>query len=103
MDAAVCNQIIAECHGNPLALLELPRTWNFGELARGFGLPHSQAVVGRIEQSYAKRIASLPLDAQLIILAAAAEPLGDRALLHRAVKTLGLDMAAVGGAGRRPY
>ena len=96
VDDAVCDQIIAECHGNPLALLELPRTWDFGEVARGFGLRHGQAVVGRIEQSYAMRIASLPFDAQLVMLAAAAEPLGDRALLHRALETLGLDIAAVG-------
>ena len=39
LDAAVCDQIITESHGNPLALLELPRTWNVAELAGGFGLP----------------------------------------------------------------
>ena len=39
IDAAVCDQIIAECHGNPLALVELPRTWTIAELAGGFGLP----------------------------------------------------------------
>lgn len=98
MDAAVCNQIVAECHGNPLALLELPRTWDFGEVARSFGLRHAQAVVSRIEQSYATRIALLPFDAQLVMLAAAAEPLGDRALLHRALEILGLDVATVGSA-----
>src|ERR1700756_4237977 len=27
LDAAVSDQIITEAHGNPLALLELPRTW----------------------------------------------------------------------------
>ena len=42
LDAAVCSQIVAESHGNPLALLELPRTWNAAELAGGFGLPDSQ-------------------------------------------------------------
>ena len=39
LDAAVCEQIIKESHGNPLALLELPRTWNTAELAGGFGFP----------------------------------------------------------------
>ena len=53
LDAAVCEQIIIESHGNPLALLELPRTWNPGELAGGFGLPGSQPVAGKIEHSYA--------------------------------------------------
>ena len=47
LDAAVCQQIITESHGNPLALLELPRTWNTAELAGGFGLPTSHPVVRR--------------------------------------------------------
>ena len=98
VDAAVCNQIIAECHGNPLALLELARTWNSGELAGGFGLPDSHAVGGRIEESYARRVASLPEDTRLVMLAAAAEPLGERGLFHRAVEALGLDLAAAGPA-----
>ena len=98
LDVAVCDQIIAECHGNPLALLELPRAWNAAELAGGFGLPGSRPVVSRIEQSYARRLHSLPADTQLLALAAAAEPLGDLVLLHRAAVTLGLDMAAAGPA-----
>ena len=44
LDAAVCDQIVKESHGNPLALLELPRTWRAGQLAGGFGLPGSQPV-----------------------------------------------------------
>jgi DNA-binding CsgD family transcriptional regulator len=98
LDVAVCDQIIAECHGNPLALMELPRAWNAAELAGGFGLPGSRPVVSRIEQSYARRLHLLPADTQLLALAAAAEPLGDLVLLHRAAVTLGLDMAAAGPA-----
>ena len=44
LDAAVCDQIVTESHGNPLALLELPRSWNVADLAGGFGLPGSQPV-----------------------------------------------------------
>ena len=94
LDAAVCDQIVAESHGNPLALLELPRTWSAADLAGGFGLPGSQPVAGKIEQSYARRLLLLPSETQLLVLAAAAEPLGDPVLLHRAAETLGLDMAA---------
>ncbi len=47
LDAAVCEQIITESHGNPLALLELPRTWDPAELAGGFGLPDSQPLVSQ--------------------------------------------------------
>jgi len=94
IDAAVCNQIIAESHGNPLALLELPRTWSGLDLAGGFGLPDRVPVAGKIEQSYVRRFLRLPPDTQLLILAAAAEPLGDPVMLHRAVAILGLDMTA---------
>src|SRR5262249_13359311 len=49
LDTAICDQIVAESHGNPLALLELPRTWSAAELAGGFGLPDSRPVAGKIE------------------------------------------------------
>src|SRR4029077_7433361 len=77
IDARVCDQIVAESHGNPLALLELPRTWDVADLAGGFGLPGGQPVAGRIEQSYVRRLQQLPYDTRLLVLAAAAEPLGD--------------------------
>jgi DNA-binding CsgD family transcriptional regulator len=95
LDAAVCDQIVTESHGNPLALLELPRSWNVADLAGGFGLPSSQPVVNKIEQSYVRRLRLLPSQTQLLVLTAAAEPLGDPVLLHRAAETLGIDMAAV--------
>jgi len=109
IDAAVCDQIVAESHGNPLALLELPRTWDVAGFAGGFGLPgggqpvagdplRPSAVAGRIEQSYARRLELLPADTRLLVLTAAAEPLGDRILLHRAAGTLGIDLAAVAPA-----
>jgi ATP/maltotriose-dependent transcriptional regulator MalT len=98
LDARVCDQIVAESHGNPLALLELPRTRNIADLAGGFGLPSNHPVAGRIEQSYLRRLQLLPSDTQLLVLTAAAEPLGDLVLLHRAAGTLGIDIAAAGPA-----
>jgi DNA-binding CsgD family transcriptional regulator len=98
IDAAICDQIVMESHGNPLALLELPRAWNVTGLAGGFGLPGSQPVVGRIEQSYVRRLQLLPPDTRLLVLTAAAEPLGDPVLLDRAAGTLGIDLAAAGPA-----
>jgi DNA-binding CsgD family transcriptional regulator len=95
LDAVVCDQIVAESHGNPLALLELPRS---GDLAGGYALPGLHPVVGKIEQSYTRRLEILPSDTRLVVLAAAAEPRGDPALLQRAVATLGIDMTAVNRA-----
>jgi len=98
LDVRVCDQIVMESHGNPLALLELPRAWNVAGLAGGFGLPSGQPVAGRIEQSYVRRLRLLPADTQLLVLTAAAEPLGDLVLLNRAAGTLGIDIAAAGPA-----
>jgi DNA-binding CsgD family transcriptional regulator len=98
LDAAVGDQIVTESHGNPLALLELPRTWNALALAGGFGLPASQPVAGKIEHSYSRRLLQLPAETQLLVLTAAAEPLGDPVLLQRAAAALSVDMAAVSPA-----
>ncbi len=95
LDASVTDRIVAECQGNPLALLELPRNWTAAELAGGFGLPDGRPVARRIQESYVERLSRLPLDTQLLVLTAAAEPLGDPGLLRRAVGTLGIDMSAV--------
>ena len=68
LDVAVSQQVITESHGNPLALIELPRTWRTAELAGGFGLPESAPVAGKIEQSYVQRLAMLPLETRLHFL-----------------------------------
>ena len=98
LDAAVCDQIITESHGNPLALKELPRTWDTADVAGGFGLPGSRAVISKIEQSYVQRLGLLSCETRLLVLATAAEPLGNPVLLYRAAETLGLDLAVAGPA-----
>ncbi len=94
LDADVTARIVAECAGNPLALLELPRTWNAADLAGGFAVPHQRAVSSRIEQSYVQRLEHLPADTRLLVLAAAAEPVGDPVVLRRAAEQLGVEFAA---------
>ena len=50
VDARVRDRIVAETGGNPLALLELPRSRTSAELAFGFGGQHGGAgVVSRVE------------------------------------------------------
>ena len=60
----------------------------------GSGCPTANRWASKIEQSYVRRLRLLPSETQLLVLAAAAEPLGDPVLLHRAAETLGIDMAA---------
>jgi DNA-binding CsgD family transcriptional regulator len=98
LDTAVIDQIVAESQGNPLALLELPRTWSALDVAGGYNLPDDRPLSSKIEQSYAQRLAALPVDTQLLLVVAAADPLGDPALLNRAASTLDIDMAAAGPA-----
>ena len=93
MDSAVVDQIVTESHGNPLALLELPRTWQESDLAGGFGLPDTPTTTHMIERSYARRLELLPPETQLLALTAAAESVGDPVLLSQAVSLLGADMA----------
>ena len=56
LDERVRDRIVAETHGNPLALLELPRGLTPAQLAGGFGLPSFAALPGRIEESFARRL-----------------------------------------------
>jgi DNA-binding CsgD family transcriptional regulator len=95
LDAVVCDQIVAESHGNPLALLEFPRTWSAAELAGGFGVPESHHTTAKIEDGFTRRLRGLPPDTQLLVLVATAEPLGDPVLFHSAAKSLEIDMTAV--------
>jgi DNA-binding CsgD family transcriptional regulator len=95
VDERVRDRVIAEIRGNPLALLELPRGMTATQLAGGFGMPGTQAVSGRIEQSYVRRLEALTEEARLLLLVAAAEPIGDPLLLLRASERLGVAVSAV--------
>ena len=98
LDERVRDRIVAETRGNPLALLELPRGLTVTQLASGFGLPGTHALPGRIEESFVRRLEALPRDTRLLLLAAAAEPVGDPLLLWRAAERLGVAQAAAGAA-----
>jgi hypothetical protein len=100
IDERVRDRIVAETRGNPLALLELPRGWTPAELAGGFGLSDAPALSGRIEQSFRERLAPLAPSTRLLLLVAAAEPMGDPVLVWRAAAELGIgpDAAAPAAA-----
>ena len=94
LDESVLERIVAETGGNPLALLELPRGLTPAQLAGGFGLPAALPLSAGIEQSFQRRLARLPRDARRLLLLAAAEPVGDPALLWRAAQQLGIPETA---------
>ena len=98
LDEQVRDRIVAESRGNPLALLELPRGLTAAEMAGGFALPVTGEVTNRIEQSFVRRVRSLPADTQRLLLVAAAEPVGDVTLLARATARLGISSEAAAPA-----
>jgi DNA-binding CsgD family transcriptional regulator len=98
LDERVRDRIIAECAGNPLALLELPKGVTTAELAGGFGVAGGLPLASRIEQSFLRQIAPLPRMTRLLLLLAAAEPVGDPALLWRAGDQLGIGVDAADAA-----
>ena len=98
LDELVRDRIVAESRGNALALLELPRGLTPTELAGGFGVLDTTPLANRIEQSFLRRLDSLPEETRRLLLTAAAEPVGDVSLLWRAAARLGLDAGAAAPA-----
>ena len=94
LDEQVKARILDETRGNPLALMQLPRGLTPAELAGGFGFPDARPLTSRIEHSFLQRVETLPRDTQLLLLTAAAEPLGDVSLLWRAAERLGIGTEA---------
>ncbi|MGW0194411.1 ATP-binding protein [Nonomuraea sp. NPDC003201] len=85
LDDQVRDRLVAEAHGNPLALLELPR-------AGGFVPPDGSSVPTRIEYGFRARLAGLSAEARLLLIVASADPTGDPGLLWPAAGQLNLDV-----------
>src|ERR1700730_13164332 len=94
LDERVLDRIVVETRGNPLALLELPRGLSPAQLAGGFGLPAAVPMSDQIEESFTRRLATLPRDARRVLLVAAADPTGDLALVWRAAQRRGIPESA---------
>ena len=93
-DPRVLERIVVEARGNPLALVELARALSPAELPPGFGLPILERNPAPIEESFRRRIKALPDETRLFLLVAAADPVGDPALVRRAAKRLGVTSIA---------
>jgi hypothetical protein len=102
LDARVRDLIVAETHGNPLALLELPRGLTPAQLAGGFGLPGVRPGGGplaeRIEASFTRQLEALPDQTRRLLQLAAVDPSGDASLVWRAAARLGIGVHAAAPA-----
>ncbi|HEX3590536.1 MAG TPA: AAA family ATPase [Pseudonocardiaceae bacterium] len=87
MDRAVVERIVAEARGNPLVLLESAREVSCPELAGGYGVVAPEHLNDSVPSG-------LTPDSTLLLVLAAAEPLGDPARLWRAAAALGIAPSA---------
>ncbi|MFI7067573.1 AAA family ATPase [Kribbella sp. NPDC050124] len=90
VDDRVRRRILAEAHGNPLALLELPRWWTTAELTFGAQPAQPRTLTSRMEEVIRRQLEALPVESRRLLLTAAAEPLGDIHLLWRATALIGV-------------
>ena len=98
LDAQVRDRIIADTHGNPLALLELPRGLTPAQLTGGFGPSSAVPLDGRIEESFGRQLEALPAQTRRLVQLAAADPSGDPVLVWRAAGRLAIGAGAAGPA-----
>ena len=98
LDARVRDRIIADTHGNPLALLELTRGLTPAQLTGGFGVSGAVSLDGRIEESFGRQLEALPAQTRRLVQLAAADPSGDPVLVWRAAGRLAIGAGAAGPA-----
>jgi DNA-binding CsgD family transcriptional regulator len=98
LDTQVRDQILAETRGNPLALLELPRGLISQQLAGRSQLPGARRSSGGIEENFRRRVEALPEQTRRLLVVAAAEPVGDVALVWGAAARLGIGAEATAPA-----
>jgi DNA-binding CsgD family transcriptional regulator len=98
LDDRVRDRIVAETRGNPLALVDLPRSMSAAELEGGFGLLPATDLPRHLEDHYLQRAGKLPEETQRLLLLAAAEPIGDATLVWRAAHGLGIEMSSLAPA-----
>jgi DNA-binding CsgD family transcriptional regulator/tetratricopeptide (TPR) repeat protein len=98
IDPRVRDRVVAETRGVPLALLEVPRNVPAAELAGGFWNVDVRPSAGEVEEGFVRRIQSMPGPTRKLLLAAAAEPVGDAALFLRAAALLDIPVDALAPA-----
>jgi DNA-binding CsgD family transcriptional regulator len=98
IDTRVRDRIVAETRGNPLAILEVPRSVSATELAGGFWISGKRSSTAAIEDGFVSRIQALPDATQRLLLLAAAEPVGDAGLFLRAAAQLDIPVDALAPA-----
>ena len=96
--APVCDRLVADTLGNPLALAELARSLSADQLTGRAPLPDQLPVSTDLERRYLDRAAESPPDTQTMLLVAAAHDTGELDGVLRAARALGVEAAALDDA-----
>jgi DNA-binding CsgD family transcriptional regulator len=98
-DPEVRATIVRETQGNPVAVAETLRRFSPVAIAGGFGSPTAIALPTAMEESLRRLLEPVPVETRVLLLVAAAEPLGSPRLLWRAADILGVPATAADHAG----
>jgi len=98
LDERVLERIVAETRGNPLRLVGAAARVEPGPARGWVWRAATVPLSASIEKGYARRLARLPQDERRLLLVAAADPVGDPALVWRALS--GSDSAVCCGHRR---
>jgi DNA-binding CsgD family transcriptional regulator len=94
----VRDRLLERTGGNPLALVELPSVLTSDQLSGVQPLPLRLPLTDGVEHAFLERVRRLPVDAQALLLIAAAEDTGRQATVTAAAATLGAGGAALDAA-----
>ena len=79
-------------------MLELFRGLTAADLAGGFGLTGAVPITASLENEFRDRLGALPASTRTLLLVAAADPVGDPALVWQAASSLGVEPDAAAAA-----
>jgi DNA-binding CsgD family transcriptional regulator len=98
VDAQVVDRILADTERIPLALVEIGAEFSADELAGRAALPEPMPIGRRLEDRFRRKTARLDPDTRALLLLAAADCGGDRAVVWRAAQQDGMDADAAAAA-----
>jgi DNA-binding CsgD family transcriptional regulator len=97
---AVCERLVREAAGNPLALLELPTGLSEAQLAGREPMPDAIPLTSRLAGVFRQRFDQLPQATQAALVVAAADDTGELSTVLRATSQLDLGGDALDPAER---
>jgi DNA-binding CsgD family transcriptional regulator len=93
LDDEVRTRIVSETEGQPLSIVKVMSSVRLATVGSVFG-PCPTPLPEALEVSFRQRLEQLPDETRLLLLVAAAEPLGRPSLLWGAADVLGIDIRA---------